>query len=53
MLTKILRFVKENSSNILLFVVVFLLCLAAFAAGIIVQRNFEKTPIEFQQSMGE
>ena len=49
MLTKISQFVNKNKENILLFIVVFLLCLAAFAAGMLVQRNLEKPSIEFEQ----
>jgi hypothetical protein len=49
MLTKITQLVKENSNNILLFIVVFLLCLLSFGAGILVQSSLEKPPIEFQQ----
>jgi len=50
MLTKITQFVKENSNNILLFIVVFLLCLLSFGAGMLVQYSIEKQPTEFQQN---
>lgn len=48
MLTKIKQFVKENSNNILIFIVVFLLCLFAFGVGMLVQSNLEKPKIEFE-----
>ncbi len=45
-LAKISQFVKKNQSNILLFIVIFLLILLAFGAGIVVEHQLSKPAIE-------
>lgn len=48
MLSKIIRFVKRNFKNILLFLIVFLLCLLAFGVGVIVQFYIQKEPLKIE-----
>ncbi len=42
------RFFKSYSDNILLFLVIFLLSLFAFGAGILTQSYLQKTPLEIE-----
>jgi len=49
MLTRISEFVKAHFSDIILFIIVALLIMLAFAAGYITAKNQLKTPIQVIQ----
>jgi len=48
MLSKIIYFVKKYREDIILFIGVILISLLSFAAGYIVAKQQEKTPIQFE-----
>ncbi|MDI6883053.1 MAG: hypothetical protein QMC93_01075 [Patescibacteria group bacterium] len=52
MLSNLKNFFKTHSSNILfnilLFLIIFLLCLLSFGAGILVQHNLQKPALEIE-----
>lgn len=48
MLSKIIYLVKKYREDIILFIGVILISLLSFAAGYIVAKQQEKTPIEFE-----
>ncbi len=48
MLSKIIYFVKKYREDIILFIGVILISLLSFAAGYIVAKQQEKTPIRFE-----
>jgi len=49
MLTKLKQFFKSHIADIFIFLVVFLLCLLSFGAGIAVNRfYFQKTPLKIE-----
>lgn len=51
MLSKIKYFFKTHFKNILLFLIVFLLCLLSFAIGMLVQFYTHKTHLEIQSNL--
>ena len=48
MLSKIIKFVKKYQADIILLIGVILVSLLSFAAGYIVAKQQEKTPIHFE-----
>lgn len=50
MLSKIINFVKQYQSEIILFIGVFLISLLSFAVGYIIAKQTEKEPIYFENS---
>lgn len=52
MLSKIIQFVKNHSNDILIFLVIFLLCLLCFGAGMITQFYLQKPALEIEQPLG-
>ena len=49
MITKIQRFVKKNSRDILLFVAVMLVSLFSFSLGYITSKMEDKEPLHFEE----
>jgi len=48
MLANIKNFFKSHLNDILLFLIIFLLCLLSFGAGILTQRHLQKPPLEIE-----
>jgi len=48
MLSEIIQFVKKHSNNILLFLIVFLLCLLSFGIGMLTQYYLQKPDLEIE-----
>jgi len=53
MLSEIIQFVKKHSNDILLFLIIFLLCLLSFGLGILTQFYLQNTPPLEIENVGE
>lgn len=49
MLSKIKQFFKTYFNDILLFLIIFLLCLLTFGAGMLTQHYLQKPPLEIEE----
>jgi|GEM_PF-3742904 len=51
-LANIINFVKKNLDSIILFLMIFLLCLLSFGAGVIFEREIKKPPLRIEKING-
>jgi len=51
MLSKMIQFVKKHLKDILLFLIIFLLCLLSFAIGMLVQFYAHKIPLDIESKL--